>query len=207
MATQPQKRKYFENLVELSKKNETFEKRTFQALTWYRNKVRDVFGTRDTPPELFFDKNNYPNRPIPGNIVTFRYNPSNKNTLPFYDVFPLVLILRIVPGGFIGLNFHYIHPMDRAVFMSKLQRYERPFPDGTIKLNIRYSTLKNVGGLPFHEECVKRYKRANIRTMFYTLTPEEWDIALFLPTEKFVNKTKQNVWKEAKERLRNKKKV
>lgn len=203
--TPPRNRKYFEDLVELARDNEVFNKRTLQALTWHKNKVKEKFGSKDILPDAFFDKKNYPNKPIPGNIVTFRYAPKLKNTLQYYDEFPLVLIVKLVPGGFLGLNFHYLHPIDRATYMSKLAKYEKPFSDGTIKINItRYSALKTVCNIPFHKECIKAYKTSNIKTMFYTLTPEEWDIALFLPTEKFIKKKKQDVWKESTQRVRKK---
>lgn len=195
-------RKYFEALIQSAENDNAFDRLSAQSLTWYRNKVRDVFGVKDIKPDLFFSKINYPNRPVPGNIVTFQYLPVTKDKLKFYDVFPLVLILRVIPGGFLGLNFHYLHPYDRALLMSRIRRFERPFGDGTIRINIRYNNFKSFGGMPFHKECIKSYKRTHIRTMFYTLTPDEWDIALFLPTERFVKKQKQQVWRESRERLR-----
>lgn len=204
MVKTPTKRKYFEDLVALSKSNNTFNKRTIQALSWHKNKVTQAFGIKDTPPEQFFDKTNYPNLPIPGNIITFKYMPVGKADLPFYDIFPLVLVIKLVPGGFLGLNFHYLHPIDRAIFMSRLQRFERPF-NKTTRINIRYNTLNRLPGIPFHKECIKLYKKKSIRSMFYTLTPEEWDIALFLPTEKFIKVPKQRIWNESRKRVRGQK--
>jgi hypothetical protein len=202
MPNQPKDRKYFDDLIELSKKNETFNKRTLQALNWHKQNVIQKFGDRNVTPDAFFDKKNYPNFPLPGNIVTFRYDPISKNELPFYDVFPLVLVLRLVPGGFLGLNFHYLHPLDRAIFMSGLKRYEKPMEKGIVRINIRYNMLENMPGLPFYKECIKVYKKGKIKSMFYTLTPEEWDIALFLPTQKFMKAQKQKIWNESRQRLR-----
>lgn len=194
-------RTYFQELVTLAVDKGTFNKRTRQALTWFRTKVKDTFGTKDTDPEVFFDKRNYPNVPIPGNIVTFRYNPIGKATLPYYDMFPLVLIVKLVPGGFLGINFHHLHPMDRAEFMSRLQPYQRTYSDGTIRINIKYNTMKESNRLLYHKVCLRRYYKTNIKTMFYTLTPDEWDIALFLPTEKFIKTRKQKVWEQSQEKI------
>lgn len=196
-----QNRPYFENLIKLSKDNDTFSKRTLESLTWFKNKVRDTFGTKGVSPETFFDKRNYPNVPIPGNIVTFKYVPKTINSLPFYDVFPLVLIIKLVPQGFIGINFHYLHPMDRAMFMSKLQKYQKTYSNGTLRINVAYNTLKRSPQLVYYKTCIRRYYRSNIKTMFYTLMPNEWDIALFLPTEKFTKIRKQKVWEQSQQKL------
>lgn len=195
------KRTYFEDLVALSEKNSTFNKRTLESLTWFKNKVRQTFGTKDIPPDEFFDKRNYPNKPLPGNIVTFRYVPRNLAKLPYYDMFPLVLVIKLVPGGFIGINFHHLHPIDRASFMSKLQKYQKTFSDGTIRINIRYDVLKTTLNLVYYKPCIRRYYNVGIKTMFYTLVPHEWDIALFLPTEKFVRARKQKIWEETQKTI------
>ena len=44
-----------------------------------------------------------------GRMSMFFYDPKFKNRLPYYDTFPLVLPLETMRGGFIGLNFHYLH--------------------------------------------------------------------------------------------------
>jgi len=194
-------RSYFEDLVTLSKENGTFNKRTVQALTWFKNKIKQTFGDKSIDPQMFFEKKNYPNVPIPGNIVTFRYTPREPAKLPYYDVFPLVLIIKLVPGGFIGLNFHHLHPMDRAGFMGKLEKYQKTFSNNTIRINIRYETLKRSLQLVYYKPCIRRYYISSIKTMFYTLTPNEWDVALFLPTEKFVRVRKQKIWEQSQKTL------
>lgn len=185
---------YFDNMVELSAKNETFNEMSLRSLNWYKKKVKDVFGGTETNPEKFFDKANYPNKPIPGNIITFKYNPKTRDTLQYYDIYPLVLVLKLVPGGFLGLNFHYLSPGDRAAFMSKLEQYQRATADGVIRINITYSMLKLATRLVYYKACIRSYKRSQIGNMLYTLTPNEWELALFLPTEKFVKMPKRRVW-------------
>lgn len=181
-------------MVELSAKNENFNEMSLRSLNWYKKKVKDVFGAAETNPEKFFDKANYPNKPIPGNIITFKYNPKTRDTLKYYDIFPLVLVLKLIPGGFIGLNFHYLSPADRADFMNKLEPFQRVASQGIIRINITYSMLKVSTRLVHYKACLRSYKRSQIGNMLYTLTPDEWELALFLPTEKFVKVTKRRVW-------------
>jgi len=187
-------RTYFNDMVELSMKNEKFSEMSLRSLNWYKRKIKDVFGTTETDPEKFFDKANYPNKPIPGNIITFKYNPATKAQLKYYDMFPLVLVIKLIPGGFIGLNFHYLSPGDRADFMSKLEAYQRTSAAGVIRINITYSMLKLSNKLVHYKACLRSYKRSQIGNMLYTLTPDEWELALFLPTERFVKLPKRRVW-------------
>ena len=105
-----------------------------------------------------------------------------------------MLILKLIPGGFIGLNFHYLSPADRAVFMSRLEPFQRVVQEGIIRINITYSMLKAATRLIHYKACIRSYKRSQIGNMLYTLTPDEWELALFLPTEKFVKVAKRRVW-------------
>ena len=54
----------------------------------------------------------------------FFYDPKYKKTLPYYDTFPLVLPLERIPGGFAGINFHYLRPVKaRFTLLERLQRF------------------------------------------------------------------------------------
>ena len=45
---------------------------------------------------------------IPGGMFMYFYDPKTKATLPYYDKFPLTVIVGPAPGGFTGLNLHYL---------------------------------------------------------------------------------------------------
>jgi hypothetical protein len=55
-----------------------------------------------------------------GDMYLFMYDPKFKQQLPVYDKFPLVMPFRIVPGGFYGLNLHYLPPLLRMRLLGKL---------------------------------------------------------------------------------------
>ena len=55
-----------------------------------------------------------------GRMVAFKYDPKTKEKLPHYDRFPLVIPIREVPGGFYGLNLHYLSPQSRTAFLGKV---------------------------------------------------------------------------------------
>ena len=176
------------------------QKRSIEALTWYRQKVHTFFGAQrlnlDSPVTMKELGNMAPVKGIYiGRIYSFKYTPKLKATLPYYDRFPLVLIIKIVPGGFIGLNFHYINPIDRAIFMDRL--FDLEVPDSrnkTMRINISYNLLTQSNRLRYYKACIKRYRYHNIGNFFVPIQPQEWELALFLPTDHFMKETRKTVW-------------
>lgn len=179
--------------------------RTRQSLEWHKNKILSLFGSKFIHPANIFDKSNYKNRPQPGTIVTFKYSPKNADTLNYYDTYPLVLILDVYPGGFMGLNFHYLSPAHRALFMDRLYDYmQYSNKNKRFQINITYNILKNRPLLNYYRPCIKKYLNSYIGNFFYTLMPHEWDVALFLPTENFMKESESVIWKESAEIIRKK---
>ena len=53
-------------------------------------------------------------------MFMFIYDPKHKDTLPFYDTFPLVFPIEIYSDSFLGINLHYLPPVLRAKLMDAL---------------------------------------------------------------------------------------
>ena len=49
-----------------------------------------------------------------GGMFMYYYDPKWKDKLPYYDQFPLTIMVEKAPGGFYGLNLHYLNPILRA---------------------------------------------------------------------------------------------
>ena len=106
--------------------------------TWYRQQVNKV-ATGTTARQLF-RQGKLTGRPSVGRLNLFGYNPKLRKTLPFYDIFPLVLPVDTIPGGFIGMNFHYLPPMLRFKLLDRLQATasDRRFDKNT-KFDVSYN--------------------------------------------------------------------
>ena len=63
-----------------------------------------------------------------------------------------------------------------------------------VRINIEYSTLKHSSHLAYYKPSIRKYRNTAVKSVVYTLTPDEWEVALFLPTEGFVKEDKQAVW-------------
>ena len=90
-----------------------------KSVDWYRKNVADL-SNRVTAAALMRSGklNGIPSR---GRLNFFFYDPKYKQVLPLYDRFPLVLPLETIPGGFMGMNFHYIRPVQRINLLNNLQ--------------------------------------------------------------------------------------
>jgi len=157
--------------------------RTQQARNWFRDKASN---TRTQPGRLISSSDNYVGKPEVGGMFLFGYDPKHKKTLPYYDRFPLVIPVDEAEGGFVGLNMHYLPLRQRAVLMDALyktvsdQRYNEK-----TKMRINYNVLKSASRFKSFKPTFKKYLASNVRTRFVKIEPVEWDIALFLPLQRF----------------------
>ena len=171
--------------------------RTQGARDWFRNKAR---GTTATPEAVVrSEKARYKNRVSMGKMYLFNYDPKTKATLPYYDRYPLIFPVQGAPGGFYGINMHYLPYVLRARLMDALydlssnERY-----DERTKLRLSYGILKGAAKYKAFKPTFKRYLSSHVRSRFIEINSSEWDIALFLPLESFAKASKGSVWADSR---------
>jgi poly-gamma-glutamate capsule biosynthesis protein CapA/YwtB (metallophosphatase superfamily) len=57
--------------------------------------------------------------------------------------------------------------------------------DATTRVKISYSILQSASKYRYYKPTLKKYLRTHVRSQFLEINVNEWDIALFLPTESF----------------------
>jgi len=136
---------------------------------------------------------------IPGGMFMYFYDPKTKATLPYYDKFPLTIIVGPAAGGFTGLNLHYLPMTLRAKLLDALMDItsDKKYDDNT-KFNLSYNTLKKASKMRYFKPCFKRYLTANVKSRFARVPASEWEIATFLPTASFEKASKTTVWKDSR---------
>ena len=174
---------------------------TAKARDWYRNTAKD-YRKKVTEKDLFgkdSDKDRMTNRPLLGGMYMYEYMAKHRDTLPYYDRLPLIFPFKSVKGGFYGLNMHYLPLPLRAKLMDALyDTANNKKYDETTKLKISYQILDKAAKFKEFKPCVKRYLTSQVQSKFLYVYPSEWDIALFLPTERFSGASKTKVWSESK---------
>lgn len=172
--------------------------RTEAARQWYRDTAQS-YNRIDEKQLMKGDAERLTTRPMVGQMYMYYYDPKHKATLPYYDRFPLVFPYRKVPGGFMGLNLHYLPHAYRAKLMDALYDVANNDKfDETTKLKLNYNILNSSAKFKYFAPCIKHYLTDQLRSRFLYVYPSEWDIALFLPTERFQGATKQKVWQDSK---------
>lgn len=172
--------------------------RSEEARKWFRAQIKAMGQINRN--KLLKDSYLEPKpRALPGRMYMYFYDPKHADTLPYYDKFPLTLMVQPAPGGFYGLNLHYLNPLVRAKLLDKLmatannQRF-----DETTKLKLNYNLLSSVRKYREFQPCFKHYLLDHVESRMVQVHPPEWDIAIFLPTEQFEKRNKRYVWNESK---------
>jgi hypothetical protein len=151
-----------------------------KSAEWYRKTVSDL-GDRITARKLMNSGklNGIPSR---GRLNMFFYDPKYKKTLPLYDTFPLVLPLETIPGGFMGMNFHYIRPLQRVSLLNNLQRYASGGMSKNTRIDATYDGIKNVG---IARNTIKKYLYNHVMSNFLRVDFDEAALAVMLPVAQF----------------------
>jgi hypothetical protein len=136
-----------------------------------------------------------------GKMYLFHYDPKGKVNLPYYDMFPLILMMGKLKGGFYGINLHYLPINVRMILLSRLIE-KAILKDGELeRLRISYDIVKNETTFQAFKPCFKRYSFLQIKSSIKLIDPADWVFAASLPIENFKKKTKQQIWKESMDSL------
>lgn len=176
---------------------------TKRAQEWFAKKLKNLNGNiiLSSDKTRLIGKESL-NSKLTGRMVMYFYDPKLKDKLPYYDRFPLAIIIRSNKNGFLALNLHYLPINLRAKLLNGLfSIYKTKHLDENKKLNLSYQMLKQSSRTKYFSPCIKKYLFSHIRSKFYVVDPEEWEMVLTLPTERFVKHTKEYVWEQSKKQL------
>lgn len=175
--------------------------RTDEARRWYRTSARNINDVNENKL-MKSDPTRFRQTISPGRMYMFYYDPKLKDTLPYYDSFPLIFPLDVQNDRFLGLNLHYLPLPYRAKLMDMLYNTANNMRfDNTTKLQISYKILKAASTNRYFKPCVKMYLKKHVRSRFVAVGASEWDIALFLPMERFEKASKNKVWSDSTNKI------
>ena len=82
--------------------------RTDASRKWFLDKVQQVAYRPNRSSVMKKEPMREQSRVLPGMMYMFYYHPKHEKTLPYYDTFPLVILLDTDRKGMNGLNLHYL---------------------------------------------------------------------------------------------------
>ena len=162
--------------------------RTAAAQEWLREKITALRMPANRS-NILNDAKRISPRAFIGRMYFFNYDPKLKDILPVWDKFPLVIPIEMYQDGFLGLNLHYLDPYNRLALLNRLYDFANNDKyDDTTRLNLSYNLLSSSRRYKMMEPCIKRYLSSHIRSSLIYIEPDNWETAIFLPTEKMVYK-------------------
>ncbi len=177
-------------------------KATKRSARWFQDKIKGLKGGlrnrfSSTNPDKFYRESDNKIQPAVmakraslGDLFCYHYDPKHKLTLPYYDMFPMIMLIGVESDTFLGLNFHYLSPKFRAIL---LDRVNAKVAGGLIN-------WKKISKVPYVEPAVKRYRFDHISRKVIQIEKEEEEIAIFLPLERFRKASKSQVWADSRRR-------
>ena len=185
--------------IKTSLSKEGLTPRTNASRAWLRAKVKELKPTSD---KLMTDRQRLKNKSMIGRMYFYFYDPKTKDSMPYYDRFPLVIPIERYNDGFLGLNLHYIHPKNRMILLDKLSdTTSNDTYDENTKLKINYRYLAAASKIFEATPCIKRYLFTQIESRFLEITADEWDIAALLPVESFVGASTSKVYADSRKKF------
>jgi len=119
-----------------------------------------------------------------GELFCYYYLPKYRKTLPYFDMFPMIMLLKAEKETFLGINFHYLRPKWRAILLDKVSA---KIGGGLPK----WSKLRQIRQIA---PTIKRYRFDHIMRKVIPIEEDEQEIAILLPTERFKKAGKAQVW-------------
>jgi hypothetical protein len=180
----------------------TVGKEVKRSTKWFHDKIKGLKGEvknrfSSTNAAKFYRESEkindavFKRRVSLGDLFCYYYNPKYRKTLPYYDMFPMIMLLSAEKETFLGINFHYLRPKWRAILLDRV-------------------TAKIGGGLPKWNKLrqirqiaptIKRYRYDHIMRKVIPIEDDEQEIAIFLPTERFKKAGKTKVWSESERKF------
>ena len=180
----------------------TVGKEVKRSAQWFQDKIKGLKGEvknrfSSTNAAKFYRESEkitdavFQRRVSLGDLFCYYYNPKYRKTLPYYDMFPMIMLIAAEKETFLGINFHYLRPKWRAIL---LDRVTAKIGGGLPK----WSKLRNIKQIA---PTIKRYRFDHIMRKVIPIEEDEHEIAIFLPTERFKKSGKAKVWSESERKF------
>ena len=180
----------------------TVGKEVKRSTKWFHDKIKGLKGEvrnrfSSTNAAKFYRESEkindavFKRRVSLGDLFCYYYNPKYRKTLPYYDMFPMIMLLSAEKETFLGINFHYLRPKWRAIL---LDRVTAKIGGGIPK----WSKLRKIKQIA---PTIKRYRFDHIMRKVVPIEENEQEIAIFLPTERFKKASRTQVWADSKRKF------
>jgi len=167
-----------------------------RSADWFRDKIRELAKTSPiSRVDLFKTTKEFQTtRLLPGVLSFFAYDPKHKETLPYYDKFPLSFIFSIEKDRFSGINFHYLPiPIRIKLYDAMYNIAKQTHLPSQQVMALSWSILQNASKFPGVRPAVKQYLFNHVQSRFIKIPIEDWKTAIMLENSEFKKASASNV--------------
>jgi hypothetical protein len=186
------------------------------AVKWFVQKIKDLGGRKKIKDEVDLAKTRsfkaFSKKMNIGAIYVHAYDAKTKKTLPFWDKIPLWTPLKLLPSHMLGLNFHFLPPLQRKAFLEDYHAYLTKVARGYGFENLEdvspsqisvwgrdYITAAYLGAVKgpgnMLRNCVRTYLYGHIRSKILPVKINEWDNVASLILPNFQKQSNAQVYK------------
>jgi hypothetical protein len=170
------------------------------SIEWFQDEIERLISPMPKHRDIVGQPEHFSRgKPWVGSMSMFVYDAATKNSLPYWDRFPLVIPVEIYKEpkpSFAGINLHYLDHSFRALLLDRLMVYGSP---DTHRLNrLDYEILSGIKKLKMYKPCWHRYSMDRIRTRVAMVPKPLWTTAVMLPTESFMKvRNPSIIWRDS----------
>ena len=169
-----------------------------KAWNWYRTHIRKSMSSMKQSA-VMRDKPNLTGRPLTGKMYFFVYDALGKDTLPYWDAFPLILCIGTTGTHFHGINMHYIPPALRTIVFAEMMELKNSKGyNNKTRVIATWERLQHLASSRFLSNAVKQYRMDQVRSRFIKIDSELWGMSINLPVERFQKASRQKVWSDTR---------
>tara|TARA_Y100001938_G_C7989702_1_gene378818 strand:- start:241 stop:918 length:678 start_codon:yes stop_codon:yes gene_type:complete len=187
------------------------EQFSLNSVLWWRQKVRELYGSESRPRPPYKTpiqwikilKERYGpvgRKSISGKMYIFRYDPTTKQDLKYWDALPLVMSLERTKDGFMGVNLHYLNRKRRGLLLTLLasnlkNATEDDIDEGFLgepnlrSIRTRFRTYNKIASKQrLHKivyPAIRRYKTTGLLSPLVEIPITDWELAAYLPSDYF----------------------
>jgi hypothetical protein len=166
---------------------------------WFNEKIAGINKQKIKPNTLISESKGLTNVIVPGRMYAFLYDPKTKETLPYYDTFPLILPYDKSATHFIGLNLHYLdYPIRFELLKALIKTTGMNINNPRAKMQYDWGLIKSVAKLGPAKACIKSYLIDQVRSPFMEIATKDWYTASILPFHSFQKSSAKSVWKDSR---------
>ena len=178
------------------RESRTGGKIAYNSIRWFQNTVKNVIKSPEKAMEEWKYKKG--SRIKVGQMVFYQYDAKFKDTLIYWDAYPLAFPISQTSTHFTCLNLHYIPPEYRAFLLDKIYDIwnNGKIPDSK-KERLNAEVLNAMRNMAEFKPCVHKYLKSHVKSLFLPVPVEFWDKACMLETAQFQKASRETVYSDS----------